>query len=69
MACSGSHPAFGGWLGDARKMGLGNERTLLTGIKGRYVCTLLYRPPVSLCLWACSCICPCICISHSLLHV
>jgi len=35
LACSGSHPAFGKWLADPRRMGLGNERTLLTGIKGR----------------------------------
>jgi hypothetical protein len=35
LACSGSHEALGGWLGDPRRMGLGNERTLLTGIKGR----------------------------------
>jgi len=35
LACSGSHPALGGWLGAPRKMGLGNERTLLTGVKGR----------------------------------
>ena len=34
LACSGSHPAFGKWLGDPKRMGLGNERTLLTGIKG-----------------------------------
>ena len=29
------HPALGNWLEDPRRMGLGNERTLLTGIKGR----------------------------------
>mmetsp|Transcript_31255 Transcript_31255/g.70339 ORF Transcript_31255/g.70339 Transcript_31255/m.70339 type:complete len:699 (+) Transcript_31255:359-2455(+) len=35
LACSGSMQALGGWLGAPRKMGLGNERTLLTGVKGR----------------------------------
>ena len=34
MAASGGHPAMGGWLGEPLRMGLGNERTLLTGVKG-----------------------------------
>lgn len=35
LAVSGSLQQMGGWLGDPRRMGLGNERTLLTGVKGR----------------------------------
>ena len=35
LAVSGSHEAMGGWLGKPLRMGLGNERTLLTNVQGR----------------------------------
>eukprot|EP00282_Hemiselmis_andersenii_P034939 CAMPEP_0169459026 /NCGR_PEP_ID=MMETSP1042-20121227/17745_1 /TAXON_ID=464988 /ORGANISM="Hemiselmis andersenii, Strain CCMP1180" /LENGTH=478 /DNA_ID=CAMNT_0009571445 /DNA_START=106 /DNA_END=1539 /DNA_ORIENTATION=- len=35
MCISGSHPCMGEWLGKPLGMGLGNPRTLLTGVQGR----------------------------------
>lgn len=35
MAVSGSHKEMGNWHGQPLLMGLGNSRTLLTGVEGR----------------------------------